>query len=269
MLSREQIERYSRQIIMPEIGGKGQEKLLDGKVLIVGAGGLGSAVIQYLACAGVGKIGIMDGDLVEMHNLQRQPTHAGNIGMNKAESAGRFVKKLNPDVEAIIHACDLDVSNALDIIKDYDIIVDCTDSFQARYLINDACVLLNKPFVHAAVLRFRGELMTIVPERTACYRCLLPKAPPPNTIVTCQEAGVMGVTTGVLGVLQAAEVIKILIQQGELMVNKLLVVDLLRNKFEKISVEKKTTCPACGGESKLKKKGKLVGEDYEGRCELC
>ena len=268
MLTNKQIERYSRQIIMPEIGGKGQEELLKSKVLVVGAGGLGSAAIQYLACAGVGEIGIVDDDVVDESNLQRQPIHAGRLGMNKARAAVEFVKALNEDVKAKSYEFKLDVTNVLEIINEYDVVLDCTDNFPSRFLLNDACVLRNKPLIHSAVLRFRGELMTILPNKTACYRCVLPKAPPAGAVPSCQEAGVVGITTGFFGVLQAAEAVKLILGKGMLMVNGLFIADLLSNKFEIVGVEKRNSCPACGEESELKKRGNLEAGDYEGRCEL-
>ncbi len=245
-LDRSQIRRYARQLLIPEIGGRGQEKLLEASVLVVGAGGLGSPVIQYLAAAGVGMIGIADGDEVDETNLQRQTLHAGNLGMNKAESAAQFVERLNPDVKVEAYPFSVTVENARDLVRRYDIVVDCTDTFPARFLLNDACLLESTPLIHSAVLRFEGQIMTIIPHETACYRCFLPEAPPPGSVPTCREAGVIGVTTGFFGVLQANEVIKLIIGKGELFTNKLLYVDLLHNDFNLIEISRHPSCPACG-----------------------
>ncbi len=248
LLGQEQIERYARQLIMPEIGGKGQIKLLKSKVLVIGAGGLGSAAIQYLAGAGVGEIGIADGDVVDMSNLQRQTIHAGNLGMNKAESAAKFVKLLNPDVEVKVYPENINVDNVRDMIKGYDIVVDCTDNFPSRFLLNDACVMERVPLVHSAVLRFVGEIMTILPD-SACYRCVFPEAPPPGSVPTCQEAGIAGVTTGIFGVMQALEAIKLILDL-EVLTNRMLYADLVTMDFDIISVRKNENCPVCSGRIK-------------------
>ena len=248
MLSEEQIKRYARQLIMPEIGGSGQLKLLESSVIVIGAGGLGSSAIQYLAGAGVGRIGIVDGDLVDITNLQRQTIHAGNLGMNKAESAASFVRKLNEDVEVKVYPVKMTVENVRDIIRGYDVVLDCTDNFPSRYLINDACILEGIPLVHSAVLRFIGEIMTILPD-SACYRCVFPEAPPPGVIPSCQEAGIAGVTTGVFGVFQATEAIKLILGLGVLE-NKMLYADLLTMDFDLIDIRKDENCPACGGKLK-------------------
>ncbi|ADC66337.1 UBA/THIF-type NAD/FAD binding protein [Ferroglobus placidus DSM 10642] len=263
MLTDEQIKRYARQIIMPEIGVKGQLKLLDSSVLVVGAGGLGSPAIQYLAGAGVGRIGIVDGDVVDISNLQRQTIHAGNLGMNKAESAKIFVEKLNPDVKVDVYPFNLTPENAREIIKKYDVVLDCTDNFVARFLINDACVIEEVPFVHAAVLRFEGEIMTVVPKESACYRCVFKHAPPPGTVPSCQEAGVVGATVGVLGTLQAVEAIKLLLGIGETLVNRMLHVDLLTMDFTELKLRKDPECPVCSGRVK-----DIIPEKYVESCQL-
>ncbi len=263
MLTDEQIKRYARQIIMPEIGVKGQLKLLESSVLVVGAGGLGSPAIQYLAGAGVGRIGIVDGDEVDISNLQRQTIHAGNLGMNKAESAKTFVEKLNPDVKVDVYPFNLTPENAREIIRKYDVVLDCTDNFVARFLINDACVIEEVPFVHAAVLRFEGELMTIVPKESACYRCVFKHAPPPGTVPTCQEAGVVGATVGVLGTLQAIEAIKLLLGIGEPLVNRMLHIDLLTMDFTELKLRKDPECPVCSGRVK-----EIIPEKYVESCQL-
>ncbi len=263
MLTDEQIKRYARQIIMPEIGVKGQLKLLESSVLVVGAGGLGSPAIQYLAGAGVGRIGVVDGDSVDISNLQRQTIHAGNLGMNKAESAKIFVEKLNPDVRVDVYPFNLTPENARDIIRKYDVVLDCTDNFVARFLINDACVIEEVPFVHAAVLRFEGEIMTIIPKETACYRCVFKHAPPPGTVPTCQEAGVIGATVGVLGTLQAIEAIKVITGIGETLANRMLHVDLLTMDFTELRLRKDPECPVCSGRVK-----EIIPEKYVESCQL-
>jgi molybdopterin/thiamine biosynthesis adenylyltransferase len=250
MLTKNQVRRYGRQILIPEVGGKGQEKLLNSRVLIVGAGGLGSAVIEYLAAAGVGSLGIADGDTVDETNLHRQTIHAGNVGMNKAESAAEFVHKLNPDVEVNVYPYRVAADNVRELIRDYQIVVDCTDNFPARFLLNDACIIESRPLIHAAVLRFEGQIMTIKPGETACYRCFLPEAPPPGSVPSCSEAGVIGITTGFFGILQAGEVLKLILGKGDLFTNRLLYVDLLNNDFNIIEIKPQPTCPACG-ESKI------------------
>ncbi len=261
MLTKEQIRRYARQLIM--LGGKGQEKLLKTSVLVVGAGGLGSAVIEYLAAAGIGRIGIVDHDVVDETNLHRQTIHAGNLGKNKAESAAEFIEKLNPDVKVDVYPFKISADNVRELVRRYDIIVDCTDNFPSRFMLNDACVLEVKPLVHAAVLRFEGQIMTIKPNESACYRCLLPEAPPPGTVPSCQEAGIIGVTTGFFGVLQAAEVIKLALGQ-QVLTNKLLYVDLLNLDFNLLEIRKNPSCPVCG-EREI---SDIVGENYVETCRI-
>ncbi len=259
----EQIKRYARQIIMPEIGVSGQRKLLESKVLVVGAGGLGSPAIQYLAGAGVGKLGIADGDVVDISNLQRQTIHAGNLGKNKAESAGEFVRKLNPDVEVVVYPSHISPDNAREIVRDYDVVLDCTDNFTARFLLNDACVIEGVPLVHAAVLRFEGEIMTIVPGKSACYRCVFSHAPPPGSVPTCQEAGVVGATVGVLGTLQAIEAIKLILGIGDVLSDRMLHVDLLSMDFTELKLRKNPDCPVCSG-----KIDDIIPEKYVESCRL-
>ncbi len=264
MLSDEQIKRYSRQIIIPEIGGKGQRKLLESKVLVIGAGGLGSAAIQYLACAGVGYLGIVDGDNVDESNLHRQPIHAGNLNKNKALSAKEFVEKLNPDVKVEAYPFNITPENIRDIIRKYDVVIDCTDNFSSRFLINDACVLEKKPLVHAAVLRFEGQIITILPGESACYRCIFRRAPPPGTMPSCREAGIIGTVTGILGTLQAMEAIKILLgYKDKLLTNTLLYIDLFTMEFTKVKVKRDENCPICSGKVK-----EIIPEKYVDRCEL-
>ncbi len=262
-MDEEQIKRYARQIIMPEIGVKGQRKLLESSVLVVGAGGLGSPAIQYLAGAGVGRIGIADGDNVDISNLQRQTIHAGNLGKNKAESAKEFVEKLNPDVEVEVYPFHLDPENVREIVKGYDVVLDCTDNFVSRFLLNDACVIEGVPLVHAAVLRFEGEIMTIVPSESACYRCVFSHAPPPGSVPTCQEAGVVGATVGTLGTLQAIEAIKLLLGIGEVLTSRMLHIDLLTMDFTELKLKKNPDCPICSGRVK-----EIIPERYAESCQL-
>ncbi|MEM4566650.1 MAG: HesA/MoeB/ThiF family protein [Archaeoglobaceae archaeon] len=247
------LERYSRQIEI--LGVKGQEKLLSSSVLIVGAGGLGSAVIQYLAAAGVGRLGIVDGDIVEKSNLQRQTIHAGNIGINKAESACAFVEKLNPDVAVDVYPYQLTPKNVERIIKPYDIVVGCLDNFRVRFIINDASILFGKPFVHSAVYAFEGELSTFFGK--PCYRCYLPRAQQPS------RPPIISATPGVFGCMQAMEVIKLLTGYGEIAKGKIIRFDLSTMEFFEISLQGRKDCPVCGG----KLKG-IYEENYEGDCSI-
>ncbi|WP_319508106.1 molybdopterin-synthase adenylyltransferase MoeB [uncultured Methanolobus sp.] len=242
----EQIRRYSRHIILQEVGGKGQQKLLSSKVLCIGAGGLGSPIIQYLAAAGVGTIGIVDDDVVDLSNLQRQVIHGGNVDLPKVESAKRYVQNLNPDVNVITYRERLNSGNVLDIIKDYDIVVDGSDNFATRYLVNDACVLAKKPLSHGSIFRFEGQVTTILPGEGPCYRCLFEHAPPAGMIPSCQEAGVIGVLPGIIGVIQATEVIKYLLGFGEMLKGRLVFYDAFNMSFDEIKVRKNLSCPVCG-----------------------
>ncbi|MCS7083688.1 MAG: molybdopterin-synthase adenylyltransferase MoeB [Aquificaceae bacterium] len=261
--SEEQIRRYARHIILPEVGVSGQKKLLSSKVLVIGAGGLGSPAILYLAAAGVGTIGIVDFDCVDLSNLQRQIIHSSErVGTPKVKSASQSVRALNPDVKVIEHETALNSSNALDIIKDYDIVLDGTDNFPARFLINDACFFLKKPLVSAAMLRFEGQLTIFdMKEFSPCYRCLYPEPPPPGLVPSCQEAGILGSIGGVMGALQASEALKFLLGIGESLVGKLLIYDALSTEFKKLKLRKDPSCPLC---SKNPKIDKLI--DYEQVC---
>lgn len=243
----EQLQRYSRHIILPEVGGKGQQKISNAKVLMVGAGGLGCPVGYYLAAAGVGTIAIVDNDEVELSNLQRQIAHSVNtLGMNKADSAKKTFEALNTDVNVIAIKERINSKNILDLIKDYDIVVDGTDNFPTRYLINDACVMLKKPLVSGAILRFEGQVTTILPGEGHCYRCLFEEAPPAGLVPSCQEAGVLGVLPGVIGALLATEVLKLIIGKGKPLMNQLLIYDALGVDFRKVKVPKNKDCPVCG-----------------------
>jgi adenylyltransferase/sulfurtransferase len=239
--------RYSRHIILPEVGGKGQKKISDARVLMIGAGGLGCPVGYYLAAAGVGTIAIVDNDEVELSNLQRQIAHSVNtLGVNKADSAKKTFEALNSDVNVIAIKERINSKNILDIMKDYDIVIDGTDNFPTRYLINDACVMLKKPLVSGAILRFEGQVTTILPGEGHCYRCLFEEPPPPGLVPSCQEAGVLGVLPGVIGALQATEVLKLILGKGKPLSNQLLIYDALGVNFRKVKVPKNKDCPVCG-----------------------
>lgn len=246
LLSASQVERYSRQIILPELGMPGQRKLLASRVLVVGAGGLGAPVIMYLASAGVGTIGIVDGDLVDRSNLHRQPVHRDqDVGGGKVDSAKRFVTALNPDVSVVSHPLVLDSTNALGLIDGYDLVVNGSDNFPTRYLVNDACVLLKKPLIDASILRFEGQATVFVPGH-GCYRCLFPTPPEPGTVPSCAEAGVIGALAGQIGSIQALEAIKVLLGVGETLVNRLLVVDALAGHSRTFRWQRRPDCALCG-----------------------
>jgi adenylyltransferase/sulfurtransferase len=243
----EQLKRYSRHIILPEIGGKGQSKLLGARVFIVGAGGLGCPVGFYLAAAGVGTIGMIDNDTVELSNLQRQIAHSTKtLDMPKVESAKAAFEALNPDVRVIGIQGRLTKDNIKDYLKDYDVIVDGSDNFPTRYLVNDACVMMKKPLVSGAILRFEGQVTAIMPGEGHCYRCLFEEMPPPGLVPSCQEAGVIGAITGVVGSLQAIEVIKIIVGKGEILKNTLLIYDALKTTFRRVKVPRNPECAVCG-----------------------
>lgn len=264
MLREDQIERYSRQIILPNIGGKGQEKLLNAKVLVIGAGGLGSPASLYLAAAGIGTLGIVDSDAVEVNNLQRQILHSTKtVGKQKADSAKERIADLNPDVNVININKRLTSENILSVIEYYDIIIDGTDNFPARFLINDACVLARKPLSHGGIFRFDGQAMTIIPGKGPCYRCLFSEPPPPGAMPSCQEAGILGVVAGVIGVIQANEVLKFVLGIGENLVGRLLVFNALESSFRIVKVPKNKDCAVCGEHPTVKK---LI--DYQEFCQL-
>ncbi len=264
MLRDEQIERYSRQLILSQVGGKGQEKLFQAKVLLIGAGGLGSPCAYYLAAAGIGKLGIVDSDKVELNNLQRQILHSTpDVGRPKVISAQEKLQNLNPDVEVVPYEVRLTSQNIMEIIKDYDVVVDGSDNFPTRYLVNDACVLSRKPLFHAGILRFNGQAMTIIPFQTACYRCVFPEPPPPGLVPSCQEAGILGVVAGMLGLVQAGEVIKYILGVGELLTDKILLFDALTTTFRKVKTHRNPECPICGENPTIKE---LI--DYEEFCGL-
>jgi thiazole biosynthesis adenylyltransferase ThiF len=241
-----QIERYSRHIILKEVGGKGQQKLFDGKVLIIGAGGLGAPVALYLAAAGVGTIGIVDADDVDLSNLQRQVIHfTADIGKPKVESAREKMQAINPDVKVITYKEWVTAANINSIIADYDFIIDGTDNFAAKFLINDACVLAGKPYSHGGILQFVGQTITILPGQSPCYRCLFPQPPPKDAIPTCSQAGVIGVLPGVIGSIQATEAIKFLLGKGDLLAGRILMYDALGMKFRNVDIKRNPSCPIC------------------------
>lgn len=239
--------RYSRHTMLPEVGEKGQIKLLESKVLCIGAGGLGSPSSLYLAAAGVGTIGLIDDDVVDSSNLQRQILHSTErVGMPKVESGAKTIKGLNPDVKVNQHKDRLTSDNVLDILKDYDVIVDGADNFQTRYLLNDAALKLGKHVVHASIFRFEGQITVFPAEGNPCYRCLYPEPPPPEEAPSCQEAGVLGVLPGVMGLLQATEAVKLILGIGTTLAGRLLVFDALRMKFRELKLRHDPACPTCG-----------------------
>lgn len=261
----EQLERYSRHIILQEVGVKGQKKLLNASVLIIGAGGLGAPAALYLAAAGVGTIGIVDADEVDLSNLQRQVIHTTNdVGKAKVKSAAETMEAINPDVTVKTYRTFVDSSNIMDLIKDYDFIIDGTDNFPAKFLINDACVMAEKPFSHAGIIRFKGQLMTYVPGEGPCYRCVFKNPPPKDAVPTCKQAGVIGAMGGVIGSLQAMEAIKYIIGKGDLLTGKLLTYDALKMEFHTIKLPKDNHCAVCGDEPTITE---LI--DYEqAECDL-
>ena len=260
----EQIERYSRHIILPEVGGSGQQKMLDARVLLLGAGGLGSPAAYYLAAAGIGNLGIVDFDQVDLSNLQRQIIHSTErIGMLKTESAKKTIQALNPDVNVTLYNQKMDSNNIMSLIKDYDYVVDGSDNFPTRYLVNDACVMKNKTLIHGSIFRFEGQVTVFKPGDGPCYRCLYPEPPPPGMVPNCQEGGVLGVLAGVIGNLQVVEVLKLILGIGKPLVGKLLIYDALNTEFRSLRLRRDANCPICGEKPTIKE---LV--DYEEFCGL-
>jgi molybdopterin/thiamine biosynthesis adenylyltransferase/rhodanese-related sulfurtransferase len=246
-LSNEEIARYSRHLILPEVGMEGQQKLKAAKVLCVGTGGLGAPLALYLAAAGVGTIGLVDFDVVDESNLQRQIIHSqATVGMLKVDSAEVMLKGLNKNTNIVKHNTMLTSANALEIFKGYDIIADGTDNFQTRYLVNDACVLSGKPNVYASIFRFEGQASVFATEAGPCYRCLYPEPPPPGLVPSCAEGGVLGILPGLLGVIQATEVIKMIVGIGEPLIGRLLLVDAAAMSFRTLKLRKNPECPVCG-----------------------
>ncbi len=268
-MTAEQRDRYSRHTLLPEVGVDGQLKLLNARALLVGAGGLGAPTALYLAAAGVGTLGLVDDDVVDASNLQRQVIHnTERIGMPKTQSARLTIEALNPDVEVVEHRMRLDASNILETIEDYDVIVDGADNFPTRYLLNDASVRLRKPVVSASILSFDGQISTFVPFEGPCYRCLYPTPPPAELAPSCSANGVLGVMAGTMGTLQANEVIKLVLGVGEPLVGRLLLYEALSTRFTELKVRRDPECPICGGENAPEIPESELGRfpDYEAFC---
>lgn len=246
-MNEDQIKRYSRHILLPEVGGKGQKKIAAAKVFIVGAGGLGSPAALYLAAAGVGTIGIIDGDVVDLSNLQRQVIHhTPDVARPKIHSAKEKIAALNPDVAVVAIHDRLTAKNALDTVRDFDLIIDGTDNFPAKFLINDTAVLAKKPLIHGGILRFVGQVLTILPGQSACYRCLFKAPPPAGLVPSCQEAGVLGALAGVIGTIQATEALKLILGVGQPLTDRLLTYDALTTRFRNVPLRRNLHCPVCG-----------------------
>jgi adenylyltransferase/sulfurtransferase len=261
-LTNEEIKRYSRHLIMPEVGLEGQARLKRGSVLCVGTGGLGSPLALYLAAAGVGRIGLVDFDVVDESNLQRQIIHSTkDVGKPKLKSAAEKIQALNPNVRVDLHEARLSSENALGILKDYDVVVDGTDNFPTRYLVNDACVLLKKPNVYGSIFRFDGQASVFWAEKGPCYRCLYEEPPPPGLVPSCAEGGVLGILPGVIGVVQATEAIKLMIGKGEPLIGRLLLYDALSMSFRELKLERNPDCRMCGPNATIKE---LI--DYQAWC---
>ena len=259
-----QLDRYSRHIIMDEIGPEGQARLLESSVLVVGAGGLGAPVLQYLAAAGVGTIGIVDDDTVERSNLQRQVIHTdSDVGTPKVDSAEAFITDLNPDVNVETYQTRLSKSNAKDIIADYDLVVDASDNFPTRYLVNDVCRLAGIPVAHGAIYKFEGQVTTLVPEGP-CYRCLFPEAPEPGTVPDCATTGVLGVLPGTVGCLQATEAMKLILDSGEPLVGTMCCYDAMDLSFERVPYRSRGDCPVCGDDPIES----IESVEYSGGCRI-
>ncbi len=244
--SEEQVERYSRQIVLPLVGGRGQKKLRQAKVLVIGAGGLGSPAGLYLAAAGVGRLGLVDSDVVDLSNLQRQILHrTRDRGRPKTASAADTIGALNPDVEVVQHPLRLTSENIMEVIAGYELVLDGSDNFATRYLVNDACVLAGKPNIHGSLFHFEGQVTVFLPGK-GCYRCLYPTPPPPGSVPSCQEAGVMGVVAGVIGLLQATEALKLILGIGRPLAGYLLAYDALQAEFTRLRLQRNPACPVCG-----------------------
>lgn len=262
--SPEEFQRYSRHFILPEVGLEGQKKLKAASVLLIGAGGLGSPLAMYLAAAGVGRLGLVDFDVVEASNLQRQVIHStANIGKPKLASAKSFIEGVNPHVEVETYETRFTSENAMQIAASYDVVIDGTDNFPTRYLVNDVCVLLNKPNVYGSIFRFDGQASVFWAERGPCYRCLYPEPPPPGLVPSCAEGGVLGVLPGIIGTMQANEAIKLILQIGEPLIGRLLLFDALAMRFREMKLRKDPACPICGVDRTIHE---LI--DYEEFCGL-
>jgi len=262
-LNNEEIRRYSRHLILPEVGLAGQKKIKAASVLCIGAGGLGSPIAMYLAAAGIGKIGIVDFDTVDYSNLQRQILHTdADVGRSKAESAKETIKGINPNVEVVIHNTMINAENALDLIRPYDIVVDGTDNFPTRYLTNDACVLLKKPNVYGSIFRFEGQASVFAPHLGGpCYRCLYPEPPPPGMVPSCAEGGVLGVLPGIIGCIQTTEILKLALGKGTPLTGRLVLFNALDMKFRELKLRRDPACPICGDNPTIKE---LI--DYDAFC---
>src|SRR6201987_5057560 len=246
-LTTDDLSRYSRHLILPEVGMEGQQKLKAARVLCVGTGGLGSPLAFYLAAAGIGTLGLVDFDVVDASNLQRQIIHSTkDIGRKKLDSAAEKLIALNPALNVVKHETMLTSANALEILRDYDVVADGTDNFPTRYLVNDACVLLGKPNAYGSIFRFEGQASVFATDEGPCYRCLYPEPPPPGLVPSCAEGGVLGILPGLIGVIQATEVIKLILGIGEPLIGRLLLVDALSMKFRELKLRKNPDCPACG-----------------------
>ncbi len=266
LLTPEQSERYSRHTLIPEVGVKGQRQLLDSRVLLLGAGGLGSPSSLYLAAAGVGTLGIVDDDVVDMTNLQRQVIHTTDrVGRPKVASARETIKALNPEVEVEGFETRLIAENVREIIRNFDVIVDGADNFPTRYLLNDAAILEDKPVIHSSILSFDGQLTVLAPKQGPCYRCLYPKPPPAELAPSCGDNGVLGVLPGIMGLLQANEAIKLIIGAGEPLIGRLLLFEALTTKFTELKIRRDPNCPACGEDADPTE---LLDEDYEEFCSI-
>jgi len=263
-LDAEQLDRYSRHIIMDDVGPEGQAALLDASVLVVGAGGLGAPVLQYLAAAGVGTIHIADDDAVELSNLQRQVIHGNDdVGRPKVDSAAEFVTDLNPDVDVHTHETRVTQENASDLVAGHDVVIDASDNFPTRFLLNDACTLVGVPLSHGAVYRFEGQATTITGQ--PCYRCLFPEAPPEGAIPDCSTAGVLGVLPGTIGAIQATEVVKLILDEGDPLTGRLLAYDAREMSFEFVPIAANPSCPVCSDEQTLES---VADAEYSGACTL-
>ena len=262
-LSNDEIRRYSRHLILPEVGMAGQKKICSTSVLCIGAGGLGSPIAMYLAAAGIGKLGIVDFDTVDFSNLQRQIIHGTpDVGRHKGESAKETIQGINPNVDVVLHSVRLTSENAMEIIRDYDIVVDGTDNFPTRYLTNDACVLLKKPNIYGSIFRFEGQASVFAPSLGGpCYRCLYPEPPPPGMVPSCAEGGVLGVLPGIIGCIQATEILKMALGKGSSLVGRLLLFNALDMKFREVKLRRDPQCPLCGDHPTITK---LI--DYEQFC---
>jgi len=259
----EQLERYSRHIILQDIGIEGQSKICESKVFIIGAGGLGAPVALYLAAAGVGTIGIVDNDVVDLTNLQRQVIHfTEDVDTKKVDSAANKMRAINPDITINTHHAFVSAANISEMIRGYDFVIDGTDNFAAKFLINDACVMEGIPYSHGGILRFTGQAMTVVPGESSCYRCVFREPPPANSVPTCSQAGVLGAIAGMLGTIQAAEAIKFITGIGDLLTDSLLTFDAKTMDFRKIKLKKQSNCPLCG-------ESPVIKELVDGEQPLC